>query len=136
MSAVSRVPVIARVRTSRGICRFWAERGLVCFEKSDGSYGQMSISTAEERLAGFRAMLRGSGMLELGVADSRVEKKRMIKAVNDLHDVIQLAREQGHFEDPTALRDYALRAPKTLSMHQAERDKPRPRKLIIPGVND
>lgn len=150
VAAAARPRVMARITGRMIETRFWAERGLVCFERRqrsteqhdeyqvelirDGAYGQMTVDDAYAKLLEVQRMLRGHGTLDKGVAKDLSEKRMLMRFCRDMEDVIRLAREQGTYDDPTAIRDYQILAPKSLFIpgQPSQNEK---KEILVPGVN-
>lgn len=94
-----------------GPLRFWPERGIVCCEDGrDNSFVQLSIKEALLRTKGINDMLGRSSDCG-GYEDERVYHQRFVE---EMMDIIRIAKEQGSPDDPSACRDLARRRPKAI----------------------
>jgi hypothetical protein len=93
-------------------CRYWADRGLIHWEKDDGDYGSMPVKDALERMRGLSDMVgnikHGEGYHYASeVSDHQTFIEQMVA-------IVRRAREQGEPIDAEARRDAKRRRPLTV----------------------
>lgn len=105
-----------------GPLRIWAERGLIHVEDSrDASYSTVSVHTALERMGALSDMIQNSRekMRRTGFMPT-AEHDRIVRMLEEMIDVVRLARHQGTPDNPQARRELVRRRPKSVLMPSAK----------------
>ena len=91
-------------------CKWWAERGLIHWEKLDGSYGTVSVKETLERLKGLNELVGDRRFGKGFNTGSEVRATR--NYVDRMVEICKQAQIQGTPDDPTAVRDLRRRRAK------------------------
>ena len=93
-------------------CKWWAENGLICWEKLDGDYGTQSVKDTLERLQGIND-LTGDHRFGKGFHTGS-EVKMTRDFIDRMIEICKQAQIQGMPDDPTAVRDLKRRRKKSI----------------------